>query len=370
MNIGFDAKRAFFNRSGLGNYSRNLIRALETCFPDHRYFLYTSTAEISLFDHFSSEVVTPKGMDAYFPSHWRNRHLSPDITAHQLDIFHGLSNQLPADIEKSHVKSVVTFHDVIFMRHPEWYKWHDRMVYKRKTDFAVRKADAIIAISRQTKDDLIRFFNADENKISVIYQPCDPLFTKPYTEEQKETVRKKWSLPAHFLLMVGNIEKRKNIMHVLQALQRKRLDIPLVIVGKQNQYAEELKRYVNENHIPDVFFLHDISREELPLIYLSADIFIYPSFFEGFGIPVLEAISTSVPVIAGDNSCLKETGGDAALYIDPGNIDQIAETIEILWNDQHIRESLREKARIQAQLFNMENYAARMIRLYEDLLSH
>ena len=159
-------------------------------------------------------------------------------------------------------------------------------------------------------------------------------------------------------------------MHVLQALQRKRLDIPLVIVGKQNQYAEELKRYVNENHIPDVFFLHDISREELPLIYLSADIFIYPSFFEGFGIPVLEAISTSVPVIAGDNSCLKETGGDAALYVDPGNVDHIAETIEILWNDQDLRKSLREKARIRAELFKMENYAAQMIRLYEDLLSH
>ena len=129
-----------------------------------------------------------------------------------LDVFHGLSNELPRDIEKSKAKKIVTIHDTIFMRFPQWYKWHDRMMYRKKTIFACQHADTIVATSEQTKADLIHFFNADKSKIEVVYQPCNQIFNTNFSQENLQNIRKKYALPEQYMLMVGNIEPRKNMV--------------------------------------------------------------------------------------------------------------------------------------------------------------
>jgi glycosyltransferase involved in cell wall biosynthesis len=365
MRIGFDAKRIFFNRSGLGNYGRNIFSALRNSCPDNDYFLFTPRVNGNLFSIEHSKIITPQGFYSFFSSLWKYRRIGHDARKYNLDIYHGLSNELPRDIDTSGAKRVVTIHDTIFMRYPQWYKWHDRMIYKQKTAFACKKADVVIAASLQTKEDLIRFFNVKEEKIQVIYQPCNTIFLSKPTETQKQEVKKKLNLPDLFILMVGNIEKRKNILNVIDAIQYRDINIPLVIVGKENGYALELKKQITQREIKNVHFCHDVSSSDLPAVYALANIFIYPSFFEGFGIPIIEALSCEVPVITSNTSCFKETGGNAVLYVDPNSKEEIAQAIYVILKDSELRKNLIQKGKEQIKKFNPDVIAEKIIDLYK-----
>jgi glycosyltransferase involved in cell wall biosynthesis len=367
MRIGFDAKRVFFNRSGLGNYGRNILSALFSFHPENDYFLFSPPTPAELFPEGKPNIVAPHGIYDFFSTYWRNNHIGHDARQYNLDIYHGLSNELPRDIQSAKVKSVVSIHDTIFMRYPQWYKWHDRITYKRKTDFACKEADAIIAVSQQTKNDLIHFFNVKEEKIQVIYQPCNAIFLQKPDEELKKEVREKYHLPDEFILMVGNIEPRKNILNVIKAIQDHRIKTPLVIVGKENKYAGELKKYIRESNIKNVYFCHNVCSKDLPAVYSLGTIFIYPSFFEGFGIPIIEALSCEVPVITSDTSCLRETAADAALYVSPENVREISEKIYTLLSDNYLRDNLIQKGKEQIKLFNAQTIAREIINLYKTL---
>src|SRR5690554_1867127 len=178
MKIGFDAKRAFLNSSGLGNYSRNTLNALRTYFPDNRYVLFTPEVNRKLFPesrHFS--VVAPQNqVFRKLSAIWRSFFLVSLARRHRIHLFHGLSNELPQVIGKSEVPSVVTIHDVVFMRYPEFYKPVDRKIYFKKVKHACKAATRIIAISQQTKQDLVTFFNVSPERIEILYQPIDPIF--------------------------------------------------------------------------------------------------------------------------------------------------------------------------------------------------
>lgn len=167
MIIGFDAKRAFHNRRGLGNYSRDLVRQLSNYFPKNRYILFNPSARncVDFTYPTNTQMVIPTApIYRLFPSLWRTFGLTSDIKQQQLDIYHGLSQELPFGIERTGVKTVVTMHDAIFMRYPQLYSASYRNIFIRKNRYACRIADRIIAISEQTKQDLIHYFDADEFK--------------------------------------------------------------------------------------------------------------------------------------------------------------------------------------------------------------
>lgn len=365
MNIGFDAKRAFFNFSGLGNYSRNIITALQSFYPENQYFLFTPPTDGTTFPEGKSQMITPTGVASCFPSLWRSFFMGRAIRKHDISVFHGLSNELPADALQGECKLVVTIHDTIFKRYPEWYKWHDRLVYERKTAFSCQVADTVIATSEQTKADLIRFFNVKEEKIEVVYQPCHPIFTIASSPEEKARIAEKLSLPKEYLLMVGNIEPRKNILNVIKAIQYHAIDLPLVIIGRNNAYAESLKEYVKNHQLASVHFYDSIENKHLSAIYQMARMLLYPSFFEGFGIPIIEALSSRIPVITSHTSCLKETGGDAALYVDPATIDSIADAILKLSTDDTLRQELIKQGEMQMKKFDIRNIAGQLIEIYQ-----
>ena len=258
-------------------------------------------------------------------------------------------------------------HDVIFMRYPQWYKWHDRLIYKQKTEFACQAADAIIATSYQTKQDLIHFLDVPEEKIQVIYQPCNVGFSTKPTQEQQEEIKKKYNLPAQFLLMVGNIEPRKNILNVINAVQSRNIDAPLVIVGKQSIYAKELKSFIAQNNIKNVYFCHNVCSLDLPTVYSLASVFVYPSFFEGFGIPIIEALSCGVPVIASKASCLVETGGNATLYVKPDSVEDITTAIKTILDDSIFRDEIIKKGEEQVKKFAPKTIAKEIMDLYKSI---
>ncbi|MGD2036012.1 MAG: glycosyltransferase family 1 protein [Bacteroidales bacterium] len=372
MRIGFDAKRAFYNRSGLGNYSRDMIRSLHRFYPDNDYLLYTPKIKNSIrfIDETKVRIIFPeKANNRISQSYWRSYRLPDRILKDQVDIYHGLSNELPKKLHETGVKSVVTIHDLIFIRHPEWYPFIDRMIYKKKFLYSSRIADVIVAISQQTKNDLVEFFHMDEKKIEVIYQGCNDLFKHALNDAEKQKVKEKWKLPEEYILYVGTIEKRKNLLSIVKAMHQGRISIPLVVVGKQTDYYKRVKTYIDKHLIKNIHFLKEVSAHDLPGIYQMASLFVYPSVFEGFGIPILEALYSRVPVITSKGGCFSEAGGDSSLYVNPVDTDEMIHTIQRVLDDKELRERMSVNGYEHALQFANEHVAEKYMELYDRLLN-
>ena len=371
MRIGFDAKRAFLNASGLGNYSRNMISYLVKQFPDNEYFLFTTKNPDRfdfLEDNTTKTILPQTTFHKTFPSYWRTN-LTSELQKYNLDIFHGLSNEIPYNIQKSSVKSVVTIHDLIFLRYPNLYKRFDRKIYEKKFRYACEHADKVIAISEQTKRDIIDFFGTDESKIAVVYQGCNPVFYQKSKQEEQEKIRKKFKLPERYILSVGTIEERKNTLQIVKALHKHQIDIPLVLAGRLTPYAERIKTYIKENQMENqVMLLHEVETAELPALYQMSEIFVYPSIFEGFGIPIIEALNSGVPVITSREGCFSEAGGADSLYVDPENVDKLAEAINQILSDKKLKENMIKKGYNYALNFREEKIADDLMKVYKQVL--
>ncbi len=335
MRIGFDAKRLFLNNRGLGNYARNLLYGLEKFYPANEYFLFTpriSNEYVSptLLNSNNVHVETPQGIAKHTSSYWRSYKLGTAARKNNLQIFHGLAQELPKDIRKSNAKSIVTIHDMIFLRYPEFYKPIDRWIYFNKVKFAVHNADMVIAISKQTKNDLVETFKISEDRINIIYQSCNEVFYDKRTPTELARVKEKWSLPREFILYVGALNENKNVLVILEALNilKGDLDIPLVVVGHGIDYKIKMLEFATKNNLGrNLIFASEIadpSPLELSSFYQMASVFIFPSFYEGFGIPILEARFSGTPVIASNSSCLDEAGEDSSKYFDPKNAEELA----------------------------------------------
>lgn len=370
MKIGFDAKRAIQNNTGLGNYSRYVVEILSKYYPENSYFLFApkdkQNPRLNLLQSACNVFFRfPQGLWKKFSSFWRVSAVKNDLKKNQIDIFHGLSNELPVRLHKTGIKSIVTIHDLIFLRYPEYYPLIDRNIYRLKFGYACRKANKIIAISECTKRDIISFFHIPEKKIKVIYQGCHPNFALPVSDEKKKEVVRKYQLPDQFLLYVGSIESRKNLLLVTKALLYTDKNIQLVAIGKKTNYQIEVERFVKENNLSGkVRIINDLPFEDLPACYQLAKIFIYPSFFEGFGIPLIEALSSGVPVIAATGSCLEEAGGPDSVYIDPLNEKELAEAISKVWNDPVLSKQMAGKGKIYVQRFSEEKIAKNIMEAY------
>lgn len=368
MTIAFDAKRAFHNSRGLGNYSRDYVRLAARYAPNNHYLLFNPRRRQDLFDATADCLteVLPKGLWQLAPGMWRSFGCTDLLSQLNADIYHGLSAELPLNIHKTSVKKVVTIHDAIFLRYPELYSPTYRRLLTRKVRYACEVADVVVAISQQTRSDCIELLGADEKKLRVMYQGCNSAFRLPITQEQKDAVRQKYNLPATYLLYVGAIEPRKNLSNLLLALSTSGLDIPLVVVGAESRYAEQMKRLAADKHL-SVRFLHRTDFSDLPAIYSSAYALTYPSLFEGFGIPILEAMCSSLPVLTSTGSCFSETAGEAALYADPTDIDDLADKLQTIVSDNSVRQRLIANTALQADKFSDENIGRKIKALYESL---
>lgn len=367
--IGFDAKRFFNNYTGLGNYSRDLIRILRSNYPEQEFLLYTPQTGIPQYSNLvpNSVIRRPSGiLNKILTSNWRTNRIVNDLKRDKIDIYHGLSGEIPIGLDKTSITSVVTIHDLIFIRYPELYKKIDRTLYHKKFKYACEHADQIVAISEQTKLDIIHFFNIPEEKVKVIYQGCHDSFKSVKSEQEKQTLIKKLGLPQEFILNVGTIEPRKNAFSIVQAIKDK--DIPLVIVGKQTAYTKEIKSFVAAHNMENrVIFLQGLTMNELSVLYSIAKIFVYPSIFEGFGIPIIEALYSGTPVITTNSGVFPEAGGPFSHYIDPNDIDQLAISIDAILNSQEKQEEMRQEGLAYAQQFNDEILAAQWMKLYKKI---
>lgn len=374
MNIGFDAKRAFQNRTGLGNYSRSLIRSLAEYYPEHRYFLFAPSARPLFQPSQAMQTILPvKQWHQWLKPVWRSHWVVDDLVRNRIDIYHGLSAELPLGIRKSGVRSVVTMHDLIFERYPAQYNPIDVLTYRKKAKYACGQADAVIAISEQTKEDLISFYQVPAEKIAVAYQSCDPSFAKLHLEGDIRAMKEKYFLPIRYFLYVGSVIERKNLMGIVKALNllKDRVSHPLVVLGDGSKYKDQVKAYLRDQGLShQVIWLNDIadlSFADLPALYQGAAALLYPSVFEGFGIPILEALWSGTPVITSAGSCFRETGGDAAIYVDPQQPEAIAAAMEQVVNDPMLAERMRNAGFRHAEKFTADKCAAAVMKVYESV---
>jgi glycosyltransferase involved in cell wall biosynthesis len=372
MKIGYDAKRLFLNNTGLGNYSRWLVKNMVQHYPDNQYFLYTPKVKANnrldfLSDLTNIKTVSPKIRFKLYTSWWRGKGVVNNLQRDGIDIYHGLSHELPAGIKQHGIKTVVTVHDLIFLRLPGSFGSINRRIYTAKVNYACKIADKIVAISQKTKDDLVELLNVDANKIEVIYQGIDPVFNSPQSAAQKEAVIAKYNLSEKFLLSVGTIETRKNLLLITKALALID-DVPLVVIGKPTKYLDSVKQFLTNKKLTGrVIFLHNVTFPELPAIYQLASIFIYPSRYEGFGLPVLEAISSGTPVIAATGSCLEEAGGPHSLYVDPDDENDLAQKINRIFADENLRQTMIVRGRQHAAQFENSKLTAQLMQLYNNI---
>ncbi len=371
MNIGFDAKRVFHNATGLGNYARDVLRILHRHRPEHVLFAYTPRPGRVPFDHADDRlhVRGPRSLvGRALPSLWRTRGVVADLRADGVRLFHGLSNELPLGIESSGIAGVVTIHDLIFERFPELYPAIDRRIYSAKARSAVARARIVVAISEQTRRDLVERYGVPEARIRVVYQTCDEAFRAPVAEERLREVAARWSLPPAFLLAVGTIERRKNLLLVLRAME-KLADVPLVAVGRETPYAGEVRAFARAHGLEGrVRLLSGVPTPDLAAMYRLATVALYPSRFEGFGIPILEALFSGTPVVTTRGGVFPEAGGPGSAYVDPDDPDALREVLAALLADEGRRAAMREAGLRHAARFSDEAIADALCAAYDDAL--
>jgi len=353
MKIGFDAKRYFHNRTGLGNYSRTIVAGIQKYHPE---------TAIELFDE---------------KSFGRTFELGRKAAAQGCELFHGLSNELPFDVKESDIPAIVTLHDTAWRTFPKMYHAIDRFLYDTKYGWACRHANCVIAISESTKRDAMRFYDVPEERIEVIYQPVQEPFYQPIEEAAaRQEISKAYpQLPHDFALYVGSINSRKNLLNIVKAieLQPAGQRLHLVVVGNGREYRREVEQYIASKQLQGNITIIDnlFDSHLLQCLYRIAQLFIYPWFYEGFGLPVVEASLQGCPVITSTVSSLPEAAGDGAVLIDPNSVEELSAAIEKILSDSAFSRDLGSKAERYARAsFDPQVQARKMIDLYHRLISH
>ena len=375
--IGYDAKRIVRNATGLGSYSRTLVNDLAKAGADSLDLRLYAPDEGR--DELRQQVETRSNVHFCYPSspsslhllstslytkYWRSRAIVDDLERDGIHLFHGLSGELPTGLRRAGIPSVVTIHDLIFLRHPEYYHWLDAKLYAWKFRQTIREADHIIAISECTKRDIMHFGHVPEEKISIIYQSFAPRFTALHPSPS--TLHH-----SPYILSVGTIEERKNTLLAVKALAYLPENLSLVLVGRSTDYAKKVRKYADHHGFGRrVIMRHDVTNDELPQLYAGAEAFVYPSRYEGFGIPIIEAIAMGLPVVAATGSCLEEAGGPHSLYVSPDDAEGLAAAVRRVLRGAPEREERIARSRNYIRRFEGQDVAQQVIGVYKTLLNN
>lgn len=357
MKIGYDAKRYFHNYTGLGNYSRNLIQWYHNLYPEDELLLFTPSVN----PQFS---VREKNVQSFTPltkmkGWWRRKTICRDIKNEQCRIFHGLSNELPLGIEKTGIKSVVTIHDLLFLRFPDYYNYIDRKIYESKFKSACIRADQVIAISQATKNDLISFYNLDKDKIKVIY-PTGINLQAVKTGSIARIANK-----PSYLLCVSSFEHRKNLLRLIKAYIDAKPAYSLIIAGKWGNTARECQTLVKQGGMQGKIELYfNVENKVISDLYANAMAFIYPSLYEGYGIPVADAVTYNLPVLTSANTSMSEITGENGYFFDASNTGSICRLLKKI----DTGEGLKPVDAKNNDVLNSELQTKKLYELYNSLL--
>lgn len=370
LKIAIDCRAIGKKRTGDEVYVKHLVFQLAK--NDHRnnYFLLFDRKNVSEKDigfslppHF--KIVT------ILPAHkllWTMYSVPRWLRKHHVDVLH-VQYITPFWLPRN-IKVITTIHDVSWKFYPEYIKKSDLFFLNTLIPLSLARASRIITVSETSRRDIIKIYNIAERKVVSIYNGVGEEFVKP-SQEKKEAVMKKYNLPEKFILYVGTLQPRKNVPALLEAFQClvSKWEIPglkLVIVGgKGHNYDSRIDGVVKRYHLTDkVLFPGYIDSQDLPSVYASARLFVFPSLYEGFGIPLIEAMGVGTPVVASNQSCLPEVVGEGGMVVDPHNTEMLAQAMRMLLTDELKRKEFIEKGYKRAAEFTWEKTAKKTLELY------
>jgi glycosyltransferase involved in cell wall biosynthesis len=380
MRIGFDAKRALHNFRGLGNYSRSVIEGVSSYSPENQIFLYSPTSK----DRRAQDWLNSLGTNTHlvypdsflkqiFHPRWRSHWMTADILSANLSLFHGLSHELPLNIKRSSTQWIVTIHDLIFLRYPHFYSWLDRQTYLHKIRSACTHADVVIAICSQTKEDLINFLKVPEHKIKVHFQSTSPIFYNHLESAAVSEVLSQYKIEGKYILNVGAFEGRKNQLNLLEAFFKAKDSIEenLVLIGEGKSYKRKIEqRIIDLNLQSRVKILSGVNFKDLPAIYQGAQLFCFPSLFEGFGIPITEALFSGTPVLTSIGSCFPESAGPNSEFVDPLSVVDLSDALTRILNNNEKRLLMSSKGLEYCQQFHTIQSTAALMKIYNETIQN
>jgi glycosyltransferase involved in cell wall biosynthesis len=377
MKIGFDLDSLTLRSGGIGRYGVNLINHIA------KLLLNETENEMFVFFHKSFDrSLLDKHKHLNFVERYtrvksnvlRKAIFLPfSIRGLKMDLFHGVDHiGIPFLYKSKTCQYVVTIHDLITRIFPRTFPIKQRLVQNTLLPFILSKADKISVDSLSTKNDVMKFYPKYAEKIKVIYEGVEPRFY-PRTKDEVIEILEKYKIHFKYFLFLGTLEPRKNIVRLIEAfIKLKRegnVEPKLVITGRKGWLYKEILEKIQQSSLSqDIVFTGFVDDEDLPYLYSGAEMFLYPSLYEGFGLPVLEAMACGTPVITSNLSSLPEVAGEAGILIDPLKVEEIFLAMEKLSKDKELREELQKKGLERAKLFSWKRAAKETLELYKEML--
>jgi len=376
MRIAIDLTPIPKQMTGVGKYAQNLVKSLAEYDRKNHYWIFIKGNQYQDFDpnRNNFHIIHLSNILHNIPIRilWEQLVLPLHLYREKIDILHSIHYTSPL---LAPCKRVITFHDMIFYLFPEKHTNVKRAFFHSVIPLSIKKATRLIAISENTKSDIQEIFDISLSKIDVIYVTIDSIYHTLRDIDAISHIKKKYEIQDKFILYVGTLEPRKNIPRLIQAYRKlileNKIKHQLVIVGKKGWSYQEIFNMVerlDSNVRKKVIFTGYVPEEELPLLYNAADLFVYPSLYEGFGIPPLEAMACGVPVIVSNVSSLPEVVGYAGILVDPYNVEELCQAIYKVIVEKGLREVLKKKGFQRAQEFSKEKLAKKMLKIYKKVL--
>jgi len=376
MKIGIDVSKTVESKDGISNYIRNLVKNLAEIDKTNEYVLYPFFTHIFLPGYEKAYCPENKNFKLRFKDWpeslarylWLKSSTNKELLLGKIDVLHSTCWEA---FEYHYGKLIVTIHDTSFLTHPQFHVPSNIALANNGCLNAVKYADKIIAVSENTKKDTVKYFSCDPEKIEVVYLGADERF-RVYNKIEINAVLSKYNINKKYIFNVGSIEPRKNLIGLFNAYNslpdNLKEEYDLIITGSCGWLNSEIYGTVKNLGLQNkIRFTGSVPDEDLPYLYNGATIFVYPSFYEGFGLPVLEAMQCGCPVITSNNSSLPEVAGDAALFINPDVVNDIKNGMEKSLMDEGLRKELSIKGLNRARKFSWEKCARETLEIYENL---
>ncbi len=370
MLIGFEASALQGCKSGVGYYAENLLGGMMAAAPEHDFMLFSNRDMREAWQPLSRETLYD---DRFFPvrAAWMQAILPGTLRRVRPDVCHFPNYLAPV---APGCPYLVTIHDMTLFITPRFHRFKKLVLDRTLVPHVARRAARIITVSKSARNDIVRYLKVPKEKVHVIMNAVSPAFKPVVDKASLDAVCARYGLDVPYVLYVGTIEPRKNLTRLIQAFaQLRKAGLPhkLVLVGQQGWHCEPIYAEVEKQGLQqDAIFTGYVPFDDLPALYSAAESMAFPSLYEGFGLPVLEAMACGTPVVTSASSSLAEVAGDAALLVDPFSVEEIASALRRIHSDRALAEELSYKGRERAAQFTWERAARATLALYDDVATN
>lgn len=369
MRIGINALLLKRQKTGTISYIYNLIKSLNKIDTKNEYVLFTNQQfqenDFSLQGNFLTKKVGLREENTYKRIYWEQFYLSRELIHLKIDLLHSPSQ---VALRSSATRSILTIHELTYLIHPEFLSKHKYLYYRYFVPISIYKTDKIIAVSENLKKDILRFFRVPQDKIEVICCGVDEIYRPVEKNIAKNEVRQRFGIYDDYILYVGTIEPKKNLKRLIEAYFFLRKDTnryKLVIAGPKGWLYNEIYKTIKRLNIDnDIIFTGHLYSSDLLFLYNAASVFVYPSLYEGFGLPVVEAMACKTPVVTSNTPALREVAEEAAIFVDPLDTKSLSKSITEVLENPSLQENLIARGLKRARQFSWEEAAQRTLKLY------